>query len=263
MYTSVYTYDRELWKASVCWGGYHAHPQGWTSSELKEFFTGLVLPAVCTCIYRACDADIKKGFRLTNLGKTYTPRWEKRNRAACCIPDCTEQSRPVIRNHPFAKETICSCVGVLNLQYRSGTSELPLCASHYQLVYHLCNPDKVCKICGSKRKHERILSASLRFVTCPEPKKVESFLQETADFNSSHGDDDLICYSCYKYVNLVLRSNVCMLSSEAVVQELHKQQESLQSQISSLSSTHKRNKCISSSASIPENSITCVHNCAQ
>ncbi len=111
---------------------YHAHPQGWTSSELKEFFAERIILGPGMCVCRACDSDIKKGFRLAKLGKPYTPRWQKHSRVVCWVPNCTEQSRPVIRNHPFARETICPCVSTL--QYHSGTSELPLCALHYQLV---------------------------------------------------------------------------------------------------------------------------------
>ena len=176
-------------EASVCWSCkgrlaiYHAHPQAWNSSELKEFFLALTnvaaIPSVCIC--RACDSDIKKGFRLERLGKSYTPRWQKKI-VKWSIPTCTEKSCPIIRNHSFSVDTICSCLGVSMLHHDGSSSVLPLC-NYYLAVYRFYNPERVCSVCGCGRKHYSV-SAPKRFFACPDPTRVEAFLHETVDFDS-------------------------------------------------------------------------------
>ena len=111
-----------------------------------------------------------------------------------------------------------------------GELDLPLCASHYQLDYRLCNPEKVqiCKSCGTKQKcvyHESAAATAGKcFLPCPEPQRVELFLKETTQFEGCLREGDLVCSQCYRYFTGLMKLDVCTLSSEAVVKELKQKQ---------------------------------------
>ena len=68
-------------------------------------------------------------------------------------------------------------MGVGSIASRT-SSELFLCERHYQLVYCMKNArESACNICGVKRKHAN--ESAHRFLSCPYPKKVESYLKDT------------------------------------------------------------------------------------
>ena len=58
------------------------------------------------------------------------------------------------------------------------------------------------------------------FISCPDPKRIESFLPDTIAFSDSIKDGDQICYPCYKFFEQMLKSDVCMLASEDIVLRL-------------------------------------------
>ena len=59
------------------------------------------------------------------------------------------------------------------------------------------------------------------FISCPEPKKVESYLRVTIAFCENIQYGDQICHPCYKFFNQMLKlDDVCMLSSGDIVLEL-------------------------------------------
>ena len=94
-----------------------------------------------------------------------------------------------------------------------------LCTQHYQQVYKVLNATSrsdACKSCGVLARNRK----NKNFVSCPDPKRVESFLWDTIAFNDSIEDSDQVCYACYKLFNQMLKSDVCMLSSEDIVLEL-------------------------------------------
>jgi hypothetical protein len=55
------------------------------------------------------------------------------------------------------------------------------------------------KTCGVFRRN-----GSHSFVSCPDPKRVKSYLRDTVVFSESISNDDQICYPCYKYFNQML-----------------------------------------------------------
>ena len=115
-------------------------------------------------------------------GNPYVPRWEKKHqKMKCCVPSCNVNVHVI--NHQSSWQVICAAVGIASIN--EGESLLPLCASHYQLVYRLSNPEKLqtieCKICGIKCKHAREASERY-FLPCPELQMVELFLKETFQF---------------------------------------------------------------------------------
>ena len=59
-----------------------------------------------------------------------------------------------------------------------------------------------CKTCGVLRRH------CSRSFSCPNPKRIESYLRDTIEFSASIQDGDLLCYSCYNFFNQMLKSDV-------------------------------------------------------
>ena len=75
-----------------------------------------------------------------------------------------------------------------------------LCSKHYQQVYRMLNVvSKACVCCGVKRRHEHSATLSVNFVTCPDPKQVESYLRSAVGFSDTIQDGDQVCYLCYIY----------------------------------------------------------------
>ena len=114
---------------------------------------------------------------------------------------------------------ICTYVGIGGIVSGAGP-DLCLCTQHYQLVYRMKNAresNSVCRICGVKRKHDKCNTA--KFLSCPDPKKVESYLHETTGLSNLKKDDQ-ICHTCYRFFTRLLKSDVCMLSNEDIVSEL-------------------------------------------
>ena len=110
---------------------------------------------------------------------------------------------------------MCNSIGIENVS--SPVNHL-LCSKHYQQVYKMINVvSKVCVCCGVKRRHKHSTTSSVQFVTCPDPRRVESYLKSTLDFSDTIQDGDQVCYPCYKFFNLKLKSSECMLSNEDVV----------------------------------------------
>ena len=75
--------------------------------------------------------------------------------------------------------------------------------------------ESACNTCGVKCKHAK--ESARRFLSCPDPKKVESYLKDTTGVDICLQDGDLICY---RFCTSMLKSDVCMLSSGDIVSEL-------------------------------------------
>ena len=80
-----------------------------------------------------------------------------------------------------------------------------------------------CKFCG-------VLSRNCKyhFISCPEPKRVESYLWDTITYGETIQNGDQVCYLCYKFFNQMLKLDVCMLSSEDIALELKAKKENLE-----------------------------------
>ena len=68
-----------------------------------------------------------------------------------------------------------------------------------------------------KRSHKHSAASSIQFVTCPDPRRVESYLKSTIDFSDTIQYGNQVCYPFYRFFNLKLKSSDCMLSNEDVV----------------------------------------------
>ena len=123
--------------------------------------------------------------------------------------------------HEFTWEVICDSIGIASVNL---PDDISLCTKHYQQVYRMLNAKSdACKTCGVLRRH-----CSHSFVSCPDPKRLESYLRDTVMFSESIKTDDQICYPCYKFFNLMLKSGVCMLSSEDIITELKAKKQNLE-----------------------------------
>ena len=71
---------------------------------------------------------------------------------------------------------------------------------------------KACVCCGVKRRHEHSATLSVNFVTCPDPKRVESYLKSAV---GSIQDGDQVCYLCHKLFNKKLKTSECICDGAA------------------------------------------------
>ena len=65
-----------------------------------------------------------------------------------------------------------------------------------------------------------LATESTKFVPCPSPKLVESFLIDNVGFDSRITEGDMLCFRCYKYFNHVIRSGAYILSNAHILTEL-------------------------------------------
>ena len=116
---------------------------------------------------------------------------------------------------------ICASIGIGSVE---SPGDILLYTKHYQQVYRIVNAKSdACKSCG-------VLSLNCKrgtFISCPDPKRVESFLRDTIAFSGSIKDGDQVCYPCYKFFNQMLKSDVCMLASEDIILKLKAKKENL------------------------------------
>ena len=94
---------------------------------------------------------------------------------------------------------MCSSVGIASVEFDK-TELKPLCIKHYGLVHQFVNAiqihEELCRVCGVKRKHDTFS----KFVSCSNLKFVESEIEVDISYNY------LLCFSCYKYFNRLLKS---------------------------------------------------------
>ena len=177
--------------ASKFHGRRHFHPEGW-GEAMQSFFREQVPGLTSVCVCKACESNIRRCLKKRNDGEPYAFRWLKKQKK-CCIPFCDSVDIKASK-HAFSREEICSYVGVGSIASHMG-AELFLCEQHYQLVYRMKNArESACSICGVKRTHAK--ESARRFLSCPDPKKVESYLKDTTGVGICLRDGDLICYSC-------------------------------------------------------------------
>ena len=102
--------------------------------------------------------------------------------------------------------------------------DISLCTKYYQQICRMLNAKaRACKSCGLLTRNSKH-----NFISCPDPKRVESFLRDTIAFSDSIQCGDQVCYPCYKFFNQMLKSDVHMLSSDDIVLELKAKRESLE-----------------------------------
>ena len=75
----------------------------------------------------------------------------------------------------------------------------------YQFVNAIQIHKELGRVCGVKRRHDK-LSIKEKFVSCSNPKFVESFLRENLEIKVDISYNDLLCFKCYKYFNRLLQS---------------------------------------------------------
>ena len=170
----------------------------------------------------ACNVSISQALKAKNKCETYQFKWLK-NKRVCCVPPCGSTDIEVnVHRHDFSWEDVCNSIGIASV---SSPVDRLLCSKHYQQVYRMLNVvSKACVCCGVERRHEHSATLSVNFVTCPDPKRVESYLKSAVGFSDTIQDGNKVCYLCYKYFNKKLKTSECILSSEDIVLELKAKQ---------------------------------------
>ena len=109
-----------------------------------------------------------------NSGENFTPRWKTQTNATCSVPFCSQRS--AINNHPFCWNKICSSASV-----EFDESELNILSQIHE---------ELCRVCGVKCKHDELE----KFVSCSNPKFVESFLRKNLEIEVDISYNDLLCF---------------------------------------------------------------------
>ena len=89
-------------------------------------------------------------------------------------------------------------------------------------MYHFVNASKIgsvfCQVCQVNRGHDHASSTpAMKFVSCPNPTFVKSFLQYAIGFKIHIGDGALLCIRRYKHTK-------CQLSNETILAELEEKE---------------------------------------
>ena len=98
---------------------------------------------------------------------------------------CNEQAH--VHTKIASSEKINEILGISNAPFPA-----PLCTHHYYLVYDTLQPKVVyCSLCKSSLK-----GVAARH--CPDPQRVQKYLEESIGFRGKITDDASLCMSCYK-----------------------------------------------------------------
>ena len=122
-----------------------------------------------------------------NRNPEYKPRWrnQRREKEKCCLFTCDEQAH--VHTKIASSEKINEILGIINVPFPA-----PLCTHHYYLVYDTLQPKVVyCSLCKSSLK-----GVATRH--CPDPQRIQKYLEKSIGFRGKITDDASLCMSCYK-----------------------------------------------------------------
>ena len=178
------------------------------------------------CVCEACRSSIRNSMKARDDGEPFQPRWlkDKEHLSQCCVPSCSSVDIKA-EKHEVTWEMICNSLGIGSAEH---PGDISLCTKHYQQVYKVFNATSksdASKSCGVLSRNKKYI-----FVSCTDPKRVESFLRDTFAFSESIDieDGDQVCYPCYKFFNQMFKSDVCMLASEDIIFKLKAKKEHLE-----------------------------------
>ena len=76
---------------------------------------------------------------------------------------------------------------------------MPLCKQHYHAIYNKLHPIQThCSICQISLKHSSPKP-------CPQPSIIEDYLKTNMGLECSIGENDMVCYSCYRSYLFILK----------------------------------------------------------
>ena len=76
---------------------------------------------------------------------------------------------------------------------------MPLCKQHYHAVYNELHPIQThCSTCQVSLKHSSPKP-------CPQPSIIEDYLKTNMGLECSIGENDMVCYSCYRSYLFILK----------------------------------------------------------
>ena len=75
-----------------------------------------------------------------------------------------------------------------------------MCKHHYHVLYNMIQPTQThCKTCGMSLRNVTVKS-------CPDPDKVQKYLQESIGYEEHIDHNDKVCYTCYRAQLVILRT---------------------------------------------------------
>ncbi len=195
----------------------------WLSLWRRNQESGLNVGNRNMCVCEACRSSIRNCMKARDDGEPYLLRWLKNKRVTqCCAPSCRSVDIKA-EKHDYTWEMICNSLGIGSTEH---PGDISLCTKHYQQVYKILNATNksdACISCGVLSRNKKC-----GFISCPDPKRVESFLKDAIAFSESIKDGDQVCYPCYKFFNQMLKSNVCMLASKDIILNLKAKKENVE-----------------------------------
>lgn len=179
-------------------------PSGWKKEEARSFITSLQVP-LDAMICKLCRDDIDRALENT----MHVPRWIKETRVTkkkCCVVGCTCETESLLVSTKIAHTDIVSAIGKKGMKVSDNitSTQTILCKCHYHMVYYSITH---CATCGAYFK-----SIPGPAWLCPQPDKIQEYLEVSTGFEGSLGKDDYVCNACYKSHLIVLQD----LDSEEV-----------------------------------------------
>ncbi len=170
-------------------------PIQWKKEDAREFVLSYNIPkegVVC----QPCRKDIARV--LSNSG--HVPRWSKPcNKGECSINRC--KNAVFVSLHKATNEDIIKVLQALELESLFPTIPMPLCKQHYHAVYNELHPTQThCSTCQVSLKHSSPKP-------CPQPSTIEEYLKTNMGFEGSIGENDMVCYSCYRSPLFILKQS--------------------------------------------------------
>ena len=132
--------------------------------------------------------------KIVNKRDGFIPRWRKVStnvHTYCQIPMCNSAVYKVTK--VASTSDILKVFGVSDENTDCNENEgTALCVEHYGGFYKHLNPNKRCVTCG------RWLTDTTKIRKCPDPRAIQTFLQQNAEFNGKINNGDYVCYTCYR-----------------------------------------------------------------
>ena len=139
-------------------------------------------------VCRLCRDDISRLVKSPHI----IPRWEKTGRKLnCCVPMCTSTSFSTTQI--ASDEEIAHILSCENLPHPT-----PLCKQHYHLVYDSLR---------SKQTHCCTCIRSGRKCICPDPQRIQQYLEINTGFEATIPENGRVCTPCYEAQLVILKED--------------------------------------------------------
>ena len=166
-------------------------PLSWKSIQAQDIALTRLHLTHESHVCRLCWDDISRLVKSPHM----KPRWEKTGRKLnCCVPMCTSTSFSTTQI--ASGEEIAHILSCENLPHPT-----PLCKQHYHLVYDsLRSKQTHCCTCNSTIR-------SGRKCICPDPQRVQQYLEKNTGFEATIPENGRVCTPCYEAQLVILKED--------------------------------------------------------